>query len=250
MTVLLEFLVHPLQQASFPHFTKLCARRDFDTLSPQLFRYLRIVFFVTLPAAIGIMMTAGPIVQAIYQRGAFDENAVALTSQALFFYAIGFPAYAIARIFRGTYFGLKDTWTPTKISLGCIGIKIVVAWLLVGPMAHRGIALADSISQIINVVLLFCFLPQEVRGDEGWKTAKAFAQTMAACLAMGAVVYFAQERIYGLYGPILELGSVVLLGVAVYCAAALLLRMEASQSVLKAVTELGGKYFRGVSKAI
>ena len=249
ITILLEFLIQPLQQASFPHFTKLCARRDFRTLSPQLFRYLRVVFFITLPVAIGIMLTAGPIVQLVYQRGAFDETAVSLTSQALFFYAVGFPAYAMARIFRGVFFGMKDAWTPTKISLGCIGIKIFLAWILVEPLAHRGIALADSVSQIINVLILFYFLPEEIRGQEGWRTVTAFAQTIAACLVIGAVVYFTKESIYGLFGPLIAIVSLILLGGAVYAAIALLLRMEASQSVLKALTELGGKYLRGASKA-
>ena len=249
ITVLLEFLIQPLQQASFPHFTKLCAQRDFRTLSPQVFGYLRIVFFLTLPVAIGIMMIAGPIVQVIYHRGAFDETAVSLTSQALFFYAVGFPAYAIARIFRGVFFGMKDTWTPTTIALVCIGIKIVLAWILVGPLAHRGIALADSVSQIINVLTLFYFLPEEIRGQEGWRTVTAFAQTIAACLGMGAVVYFAKESIYGLFGPLIEIVSLILLGGVVYGAIALLFRMEASRSVLRTLTELGGKYLRGVSKA-
>ena len=68
-SVVIEFLIRPLQQATFPHFTKLAAERDFPTLSRQLFNYLRLVLFIALPATVGLMFTAEPIVQVLYQRG-------------------------------------------------------------------------------------------------------------------------------------------------------------------------------------
>ena len=146
------------------------------------------------------------------------------------------------RIFRNAFFSLKDTWTPTKIALGCIGLKIILSWILVRPLAHRGIALAESLSLITNAFFLFCFLPQELKGKEGWKTLAAFAQTLAGCVVMGTVVYFAQERLNGMFSLPLELVSLVLLGAAIYGATALLFQAEVSHSVLKTVTELGGKY--------
>jgi putative peptidoglycan lipid II flippase len=241
VSVLADCLIHPFQQAIFPHFTKLSAKGDLPTLSRQLFYYLRVISLITLPAAVGIMVTGEAAVRALYQRGAFDETAVQLTSQALFFYAIGFPALAVMRILRRTFFGLKDTWTPTKIALMCIGIKIVLSWVLIGSLAHAGIALADSISQLTNALTLFWFLPKEVRGEEGWKTLGAFAQTLVGCLVMGVVVYFAKERIYGLFAPSLNLVFLAVVGVVVY-GGTTLFQVEARQSVLKALTELGGKY--------
>lgn len=241
-TVLLEFLIQPLQQATFPHFTKLSAKQDFPTLSRQLFHYLRVICFFTLPVAIGIMVTAEVVVRALYQRGVFDETAVRLTSQALFFYAIGFPAHAIMRVLRRTFFSLKDTWTPTKIAITCIGIKIVLSWILIQHLAHSGIALAESISQVTNALFLFCSLPKDVKGQEGWKTGASFAQTLAGCLVMGLVVYLVREKVDGLFAPSLELASLVLMGAAVYGAIALLFQMEAGHAVLKAFAELGAKY--------
>lgn len=242
VSALIEFLIRPLQQATFPHFTKLSAEEDFPTLSRQLFNYLRVIFFVTLPLTFGIMMTAEVIVRVLYQRGAFNEVAVRLTSEALFFYAIGVPANAMTRVFRNTFFGLKDTWTPTKIALICISIKITLAWFLIPYMAHLGIALADSISQISNAVFLFCLLPKPVKGEEGWKTLGSFAQILAGCLIMGTVVYLVKERVDGLFSPSVELVSLVLLGAVVYGVLALLFRVEPSQSVLKALTQLGIKH--------
>jgi putative peptidoglycan lipid II flippase len=240
-SVIFEFLVQPLQQAAFPHFTKLSANQDFRALSRELFQYLRVIFFFTLPIGIGMMLTAEPLVRTLYKRGAFDETAVALTSQALFFYSIGVPAHGISRLFRSTFFGLKDTWTPTKIAIGCTGFKIVLSWILIGPLAHAGIAMAESVSQITNAILLFCFLPNEVKGDEGWRTLTSLGQSLTSGVIMGAVVYLAKETTQ-LSSPLLELTALILVGGAVYAVIGLLSQGEASQTVLKALTQFGGKY--------
>jgi putative peptidoglycan lipid II flippase len=242
ISVLLDFLINPLQQAIFPRFTKLSAHEDFRTLSRELFHYLRMVFFFTLPAALGIMMTADAVVKALYQRGAFDETAVRLTSQALLCYAIGFPALAMMRVLRRTFFGLRDTWTPTKIALFCIGLKIILSAVLIRYLAHMGIALADSISQITNALILFGLLPKEVKGQEGWKTLTSFAQTLAGCMVMGGVVYVMRAKLYELFHPLLGLASLVLLGVAVYGVIAFFFQAPAIQAARKIVTELGAKY--------
>lgn len=240
--VLQDFFIDPLQQATFPHFTKLSAEEQFHTLSRQLFYYLRIVFFLTLPIAVGVMMIAEDVVRVLYQRGAFDETSVHLTSQALFFYAIGFPAQALSRILNRTYFGFKDTRTPSKLALVRIGIKIVLSWILIYPLSHRGIALAESLSQIIRIIFLFLFLPDRVKGQEGWNTVKSFARTVAAAALMATVVYFAQERMDGLVSIPLELAALVLLGVAVYGLITYRFQGEEVQFLLKSVTSLGAKY--------
>jgi putative peptidoglycan lipid II flippase len=241
VSVLADCIIQPLQQAIFPHFTKLSAKQDFPTLSRQLFYYLRIISLITIPAAVGIMVTADALVRALYQRGAFDEAAVELTSQALLFYAVGFPAVAVMRILRRTFFSLKDTWTPTKVALVCIGIKIFLAWILIGPLRHTGIALADSLSQIANAAVLFYLLPREVKGEEGRKTLGAFGQTVLGAAVMGIVVYIVKEQVDGWFAPSLCVIFLVALGAAVYGTIALF-QVEARQSMFKALTELGGKY--------
>ncbi|MGH7960704.1 MAG: lipid II flippase MurJ, partial [Candidatus Binatia bacterium] len=67
--VLLELLVVPLQQSTFPHFTKLSAEENFHTFSRQHAHYLRMMFFLTLPIATGLLVIADPLVRVLYQRG-------------------------------------------------------------------------------------------------------------------------------------------------------------------------------------
>jgi putative peptidoglycan lipid II flippase len=237
-----DFLIRPLQRSTFPHFSRLTAEENFKALSRQLFHYLRIVFFLTLPIAVGVMVTAEFIVRVVYQRGAFDEASVHLTSQALLFYAIGFPAAAVSRILDRTFFSLKDTRTPTKIALLRIGVKIFLSWILIQHLAHVGIALAESISQVVRVPFLFLLLPDQVKGREGWRTIKSFGQTLSASILMGGAIYLIGESINGLFSVPLELVALALLGAAIYGLMAFLFQGEETQTLLNAVATLGARY--------
>jgi putative peptidoglycan lipid II flippase len=234
----IDLFLRPLQQSTFPHFTKLSAERNFEILSRQLSRYLRVIFFLVFPAAIGIMVVPEVIVRVIYQRGAFDETSTLLTSQAFFFYSIGLPAIPICRILNRTFFSLKDTWTPTKLSLLCIGIKIILGWILLYPLSHGGIALAESVSQIIRAFFLLFLLPDQVKGEEGWNVAKSFGLTLAGSVSMAIVVYAVKERITGLFSAPWELATLVLLGLFSYGFITFVLQRQEFQTIFSALTIL------------
>jgi putative peptidoglycan lipid II flippase len=242
--ILLDLLIAPLQKSIFPHFTKLSAEGNFQALSRQHGRYMSLIFLITLPVTVGIIVIAEPLVRALYHRGAFDETSVRLTSQALACYAIGFPAEALSRVLTRTFLSMKDTWIPSKAALWRIGVKIFLAWLLVRPFAHVGLALAESFSHIFRATLMFFLLPEEIKGQEEWKTIKSFGQTLATCILMGGMVYLVKGHLTGLVNAPMELFVLVLCGVASYSALTFLRRGdEEVQSLLKAVTDLGGKYF-------
>lgn len=243
ITIPFEFLIRPLQKSTYPHFTKLTAEENFKSLSRQLFHYLRLVFLITVPVAIGIMLVPASIVSVLYQRGAFDEMSTHLTSQALFFYAMGFPALALARVLNRTFFSLKDTWTPTKISLLRIGIKIALSWILIRPLAHRGIALAESISQMTRAVFLFFLLPQRVKGKELWNTVKSFGLTLAGSISMIFVVYPVKGQINELFSLPSGLLTLGLLGMATYGVMTFLFQREELETLIGAFTSLKPKPF-------
>lgn len=241
--ILLDMFVSPLQKSVFPHFTRLSAEGDFQALSRQHSRYMGLLFFLALPIAVGIFVTAEPMVRMLYQRGAFDETSVRLTSQSLACYALGFPALALSRALIRTFVSLKDTWAPTKTSLWRIGVKILLSWLLVYRFAHVGLALAEALSQIFRTVYLFILLPKEVKGQEEWTTLKSFAQTTAICVLMGVGVYLVREEISGFWSTPVELGTLVLIGVVSYTALSFLRTGEELQSLLSTLSSLGAKYF-------
>ncbi|MBI3796734.1 MAG: murein biosynthesis integral membrane protein MurJ [Deltaproteobacteria bacterium] len=238
-----DLLIDPLQKSTFPHFTKLSAEGNFSALSRQLSLYFRMMLFFTLPTAIGMMVTAEPIVRVLYQRGAFDETSVRLTSQSLACYALGFPAAALGRVLTRTFISLKDTWTPTKTSLLRVGLKIFLSWVLIHPFAHMGLALAESLSQIVRTAFLFFLLPDQVKGQESWNTIKSLGKILVTGLLMGVAVYFVKERITGLLSVYMELAALVLCGVVIYAVLAFVRKGEEMQPLIKALASLKVKYF-------
>jgi putative peptidoglycan lipid II flippase len=251
ITALNTLFIGSFQQSTFPHFSKLSAERNFATFSRQLFHYVRMVFFFTVPMTIGIMVIAEPIIRVVYQRGAFDEDSVRLTSQALVFYAIGFPASSLARVLNRTFFSLKETKTPSKLALFRIVIKIALSAALIRPLGHAGIALAESISQIIRIGFLFSSLPSQVKGQEIWITVKSFGQTLASAVLMGGLVYIAQDRFSELFRTpmVIELAAMALLGCVVYAIATLSTQRDEVRSLFGALRDVSTKFLRQKSSA-
>jgi putative peptidoglycan lipid II flippase len=237
-----DFFIRPLQRSTFPHFAKLSAEEDFQALSRHLFRYLRMVAFLTVPVGIGLMVLAEPLVRVVFQRGAFDETSVRLTNQALWFYAIGFPATCMSRILDRTFYSLKNTRIPSRLALARVAIKILLSWLLIHPLAHLGLALAESLSQIVRLPLLYIFLPNPVKGQEGWKTMRSCAKTLVASLLMGVIMSLVQNRIHGFFPLAVELLVLTLLGMPVYAGITLLFQGEELASLLQLLKILKGRY--------
>lgn len=241
-SILSDIVIDPVQKAIFPHFSKLSAEENFRDLARQHAAYLRALFFLTLPITIGLILITEPLVRILYQRGAFDETSVLLTSQAFACYMIGFPAIALSRAFNRVFLSFKDTWTPTKLSLIRIGVKILLAWILVRPFAHAGLALAESLSHIVRTGSMFFFLPSQLKEHDRWGTIKSFGQTLAACVLMGVPMYLVKGEITGLVSPPVELGVMALLGVVTYGMVIFLHRGEEAQLLLRALSAVGGKY--------
>lgn len=235
-----NLFIDSLQQATFPHFTQLSAEAKFGALSHQLFRYLRLILFLSLPLATGLVVLSDLIVRAVYQRGAFDETSVRLTSQSLAFFALGFPALSVTRLLARTFFGLKDTRTPSKIFVARLVVKVVLCAALFVPLAHVGIALADAVSQAVCATLLFVKLPAHVRRAQTSATLRSLARGLLACAVMAVALLLVRDRLPAL-PPAAELGVLVVAGAAVYGAVMLALRAEECRAVIKAVGMLSGR---------
>lgn len=186
-------LLQPLQKTMVPQLTELVARGRLDVLSRRLFQYLRILLFVTVPAAAGVIVISDLIVRLAYQRGAFDAAAVALTSSALRFYAIGVPATFLGKVLTTTYMSFKDTRTPMRVTVLQIATKIGLSCALIPSMAHAGIALADSLSNILRAVCLLWLLPAPMRAGQLAPITRCTARIAATAAAMGTFVYFLES---------------------------------------------------------
>ena len=151
-------------------------------------RSLEFALGLTLPAAVGFMLFAGPLVNILYERGAFTAETTAMTAAALAAFATGLPAYVLIKVFSPAYFARLDMKSPMWFSAVAVVVNIVGSLALFPFFGHVGIAAATSIAAWINFALLAGVLWQ--RGDfrPSPATLRRVTMIVLASAAMGAVV--------------------------------------------------------------
>lgn len=175
--------------AVLPSLSRHAAAREFDELRNTFTHALKLVFFISIPAMVGLIVLREPIVALLFQRGEFDAAATQLTIQAVLYYSLGLWAFSAVRIVAATFFALQDTRTPVRIAVISIIANILLGIILMKPMAHGGLALATSLASMLNLGLLMHAIGARL-GSLGWKNiAQAAGKAFFSSLVMGIVVW-------------------------------------------------------------
>lgn len=171
-----------------PELSRSLKAGDFEDAQHLQNRSLEFALGLTLPAAVGFMLFAGPLVNIVFERGAFTAEATALTAAALAAFATGLPAYVLIKVFSPAYFARLDMKSPMWFSAIAVAVNIAGSLILFPVYGHVGIALATSIAAWLNFALLAAVLWR--RGDfrPSATTLRRVAMIVLASVAMGAVV--------------------------------------------------------------
>jgi putative peptidoglycan lipid II flippase len=102
------------------------------------------------------------IIRVLFERGRFDSSCVEQTGLALLYFSFGIPAFSTVKILLTGFYANKDMKTPVKISFLCIGVNVILNFVLMWDLKQGGIALATVISAILNNVLLYYFLRKKL----------------------------------------------------------------------------------------
>lgn len=183
---------------------------------------------LTLPAAVALVVIPGPIVAALFERGAFDATATAATATALAAYAVGLPAYVGIRVFTPGFFAREDTKTPVIIAAVAMAVNIGLNLWLMQYFAHVGIAMASSISAWLNVLALVIVLRARGHYTVDGRLLTRAAGIVIASVLMGAGLWFgaawATPWLAGdMLSEITTLGTLIVVGMVVYFISARLL---------------------------
>lgn len=168
----------------FPTLTVLSAKGEWGLFKRSTSLGLRAIFFLTLPATLGLMAIGENAVTLLFQHGNFTPAMTWLTSQALFYYTIGISAYSAVQVLDRSFYALKDTVSPVVAAVISIALNIALSIWLVGSMGFQGLALAYSLAGIANLVLLLMGLRFKL-GQIGGKTILvSLGKSCAAALVM------------------------------------------------------------------
>jgi len=215
------------------------AREKLDEVRKTVSSALRLVFFLTLPAAVGLVVLAKPIISLLYEHGRFTALDTVGTANALGLYCLGLFAYASVRSLVPTFYSLKDAATPVKASFAAVGTNIALNLLLMGPLGYRGLALATSCSAFVNMGLLLFFLRRKLGTVDGGRLTRTFFKVLIAALGMGAAAWLASSSLGGVRAApkvlaFLQVAAGLLGGLLIYGAAAKALRITEMDDFIRA----------------
>ncbi len=179
-------------------------------------------WFFSVPAAFALAAIAHPIVEVLFQRGEFTANDTTQVTNALMAYSLGIPAFVLIKIFTPGFYSYEDTKTPVQIAVSCIFINLILSLILVYGFGfnHVGLAISTSISAWVNSVFLWSILQKRgIFSFERTTLVNAFKVLLASIIMAGAV-YFGYGWLLPNVGMLVALGAVVMLGGAVFFAAA------------------------------
>ncbi len=229
-----------LATATFPTFAAQYAAGLHEEMRTTFGRTLRTVFFLSIPAAVGLIVLGQPLISALLERGQFTAESTALVAYALQFYAVGLVAHSGLEIIVRAFYALHDTWTPVIFGIGAMMLNILFSILWVKPLGFGGLALANSVATSLEMIVLLLLLNRRMDGIEARRLLSSVVRSLSAALVMGLVAYFWLQWIDGAaLGPTAERWLTAIGGVAlaalVYALMSLVVRNEEMQGVITLV---------------
>jgi putative peptidoglycan lipid II flippase len=202
---------------------------------------LRIVTFITVPALCGLVVLRRPIIEALFQRGAFQTSATDLCASLLPYAALGLIALAANVVLSRCCFACNEAKATVLISVATVVLNIVFSVWWLPTLGARGLLLANSVSQSLQAVALFVLVWRFLNGFD-WKTLlRSAAGTALASLAMVAALLWIESWIVqpapSLSSRLSYLVGQLAIGVLVYVAVARLLGLEELSMAMNFIVE-------------
>lgn len=187
--VIISVFVMAITTVVFPMLSQAFSQEDNEKVKRIFNQGINIILIITVPATIGIFILSEPMVRLFFQRGAFDDTATLMTSQALVYYSIGLVGSSLRLMLNKVFYSFQDTKTPMINGVFAVILNVIFNLILIKHMGHRGLALATSISAIITTMMLFIDLRKKI-GPLGIRNIiSSLIKTFIAGLMMGILVY-------------------------------------------------------------
>ena len=173
--------------AVLPAVSAHAATDDMNGIRDTVSRGIGLMLMLNVPATLGLVVLASPIVRLLFEHGQFAPADTVQTAAALQLYALGLVGYSAARIASPTFYAVHRSRVPVVVSVCTIAANIVFSVLLVDAMGFRGLALGTSIAALANGAVLLLLLRRQLGGIHGAHLALTLGKVTAAALVMALV---------------------------------------------------------------
>lgn len=232
--------------AALPDISRHAARHDETAMRNTISGAMRLMLMLNVPATVGLIVLAHPIISVLLERGHFRPHDTAATAAALIFYAPGLLGYSAVKIASPSFYSLRDSRTPVTVSVISVLVNLGINLALVRVIGYRGLALGTAIAAIFNATALLWLLRRRLHGIDGRRLGMSFMKIAAASAAMGLAAHYSVAWMASewpsarLIVRASHLAVGIVLAVLVLGAAARALRIEefqeAAARVLKRIT--------------
>ena len=206
-----------------PKLSNLFASESREQFSSTLDWSIRLILLIGLPAVIGLVMLAEPIILTLFERGEFGAQDSKMAASSLIALAFGLLAFMLIKILTPSFFARQQPKKPMIVALISMVLNAFLAWLLGFQLgyAHVGLALASSISAFFTVVTLLFILRKDkvYKISPGW-IYFSFRMLIASIVLILLISFFAQEVDYlrqiSEFSRFLYIIKIVLIGMVGY----------------------------------
>jgi len=204
-----------LSIAAMPILAKHAASKNIKGIKETVVSTLTMVFALTIPASIGLILLAEPIIHTIFERGAFTAVDTLATANTLTLYAIGLFAYSANKTLVPVYYALEDTKYPLYGAFIAVGANLLIINYFIDSLQHLAIALSTSCSMIINFLFLTTVLYFKINGYPTMFLLKSLLKICLAGSLMAVFLYWSKIFFSGsLQGNIWQAITTLLLIIA------------------------------------
>jgi putative peptidoglycan lipid II flippase len=174
----------------FPIMSKAVLDKDIQTFKDSLNYTLRMTNFTLFPASIGLMSIGLPLIKILFEHGNFTNMASVMTNQALFYYALGIPAFAGSKLLTNAFYSLHDTKIPIRIAIISMLLHIALCYFLINIMGIKGLALSTSISSYLNLIFLILYLKIKIGKLGLYKIIISASKSLFASIISGFIAWY------------------------------------------------------------
>lgn len=194
----------------YPRIAAVVAAEKYNLLKDYIKKTINIIFLISLPIIFGILVFSYEIIEVIFGRGAFTQEAIQLTAKSLFYYTLGFLAIALRALIVRIYYSLKDTKTPVLNSAIGILLNIALNIVLSKYLGLIGIALATSISLSVTTLLLSFNLERKYHFYLFEGTGLVFLKTLLCSIGMACLLVVIKHYFMASFSYLLLMTSAVI----------------------------------------
>jgi putative peptidoglycan lipid II flippase len=227
--------------AILPMMSHQAAAKDFESLKKTLSFSVRIVAFITIPAALGLMILREPIIRVLFQHGQFVAESTRLTARALLYYAVGLPALASVKLIVPAFYSTRDTKTPVIVASISLVINVVLNIVFLQSFLYKrvqngGPALATALATFFDFFALFIIFRLRYGPLGTLDIFRSFAKISLCAAIMGVACWFGNYYAgFALHAPffvqLLVFAAMIVGATAIYLALAWLFRCHEIEEV-------------------